>query len=367
MDIGQRCMPPLQHAEGITVASVINGIGCPLVALNQLNIPVKKLYLHDWDDYAACVCAHHYPHADMTTLPNDAEHIQEHHITAMGPTDLMIITPPCADFCGLKKSPPDMRRGLKRQPGKLMLDAIHIVQWYLEHNPPGLFIRKNVVFNDMPDWRQVCDALGTPQVMNENVYSYTQHRLAFWSNIVVPLSCSYTRLANALSATTWAAIELQLRQTALLCACWHQASRSYHHWRTCCQQEHGQPLSCSYTRLANVLYATTWATIELQLHQKHFVLAVHRTCVALRKNAAIHPHAERPTHGIINNTDEVGQHPSTSASLLCPHTSATPAVGLHSDDTPWHHTSSPISIAGWHIMEKWRRQRQPTMITHAMH
>ena len=186
MDIGQRCVPPLQQAEGITVASVFNGIGCPLVALDQLNIPVKKLYLQDWDDYAARVCAHHYPNADVTTLPKNAEHIQEHHIQAMGPTDLLIITPPCTDFSGLKKGPPDMRQGLAGKTGKLMLDSINIVRWYLKHNPAGQFILENVVFNDMPDWQHVCDALGTPHVMNANVYSYTHRRRAFWTNIAVP-------------------------------------------------------------------------------------------------------------------------------------------------------------------------------------
>ena len=67
-----------------------------------------------------------------------------------------------------------------------MLDAINIVQWYLKHNPAGQFILENVVFSDMPDWQHVCDALGTPRVMNANVYSYTHRRRAFWTNIVVP-------------------------------------------------------------------------------------------------------------------------------------------------------------------------------------
>ena len=185
-NIASRATAPKPEAPGITVASVFNGIGCPLVALDQLNIPVTKLYLQDWDDYSAKVCAHHYPGADVTTLPRNAEDIREEHIIAMGPTDLLIITPPCTDFSGLKKGPPDRRLGMAGPTGKLMQDSLNIIQWYLKHNPAGTFILENVVFEDMPDWTTVCDALGQPKVMNANVYSYTHRRRAFWTNIDVP-------------------------------------------------------------------------------------------------------------------------------------------------------------------------------------
>ena len=176
----------MADSPGINVASIFNGIGCPLVALDQLNIPTNKLFLQDWDDYAALVCKHHYPNADTSTLPKNAEDIREHHIAAMGDVQLLIITPPCTDFSGLKKGPPDMRKGMAGPTGKLMKDAINIVSWYLKHNPTGTFILENVVFADMQDWQTVCDALGEPRIMNANVYSYTHRKRSFWTNIQTP-------------------------------------------------------------------------------------------------------------------------------------------------------------------------------------
>ena len=183
--IEQRVIPPLAQA-GISAASIFNGIGCPLIALDQLNVPINKLYIQDWDDYAARVCAARHPGADVTALPKNAEDIREHHIANIPKLDLLIITPPCTDFSGLKKGPPDMRLGFKGPTGHLMKHSLDIIKWFKKHHPQGLYILENVVFDDMPDWHVVCAECGQPHVMNANVYSSTHRRRAFWTNIVVP-------------------------------------------------------------------------------------------------------------------------------------------------------------------------------------
>ena len=185
-NIARREAAPLAAESGINVASIFNGIGCPLIALDELNIPINKLFIQDWEDYPALVCKHHYPNADVDTLPRNAQDIKEHHIKAMGSVQLLIITPPCTDFSGLKRGPPDMRKGMAGPTGVLMKDALNIIAWYLKYNPHGMFILENVVFDDMDDWQTVCAALGQPKIMNANVYSYTHRKRSFWTNIVTP-------------------------------------------------------------------------------------------------------------------------------------------------------------------------------------
>ena len=36
------------------------------------------------------------------------------------------------------------------------------------------------------DWKEVCDALGTPIIITSHDYSYTKRRRAYWTNIPVP-------------------------------------------------------------------------------------------------------------------------------------------------------------------------------------
>ena len=150
-NVASRPAPPAAQQPGITVASIFNGIGCPLIALDQLNVPINKLYIQDWDDYAARVCSAHYPGADTAALPKNAQDIREHYIAAMPRTDLLIITPPCTDFSGLKKGPPDKRMGMKGSTGYLMQHSLDIIRWYRTHHPDGKYVLENVVFDDMPD------------------------------------------------------------------------------------------------------------------------------------------------------------------------------------------------------------------------
>jgi len=106
----------------------------------------------------------------------------------------------CNDFSKLRllpdrldyKGPPrrpgvDPRQGLNGKYGKTLRKCIEILGWVTKYHPNAKYFSENVEFSDMKeDWKEVCDALGKPHIINSQDHSYTCRRRAYWTNIPLP-------------------------------------------------------------------------------------------------------------------------------------------------------------------------------------
>ena len=94
-----------------------------------------------------------------------------------GAIDKVLFGAPCEDFYFLRllpnrqgKLPPqgsNPRPGLDGPKGQTLRQCIKLLTWVLEFNPTALYFVGNVDFSDMKsDWKEACDALGTPFLVN---------------------------------------------------------------------------------------------------------------------------------------------------------------------------------------------------------
>ena len=84
-----------------------------------------------------------------------------------------------------KKAAKELRPGLNGPNGRVFRQVIQILQWVLKYNPDCEFLIENVNFSDMEaDWSEICNAIGTPMVIDSQRYSYTRRNRAYWSNFV---------------------------------------------------------------------------------------------------------------------------------------------------------------------------------------
>ena len=133
---------------------------------------------------------------------HDIFSIQEDHISAL-PKDsiaLLSFAGMCNDFSKLRllpdrldyKGPPrkpgvDPRKGLNGKYGITVRKCIEILGWVTKYHPNSKHFSENVEFSDMKeDWKEVCDALGKPYIINSQDHSYTCRKRAFWTNIPLP-------------------------------------------------------------------------------------------------------------------------------------------------------------------------------------
>ena len=133
---------------------------------------------------------------------HDIFDITEDHISAL-PKDsiaLLSFAGMCNDFSKLRllpdrldyKGPPrkpgiDPRLGLDGKYGKTVRKCIEILGWVTKYHPNSKHFSENVEFSDMKeDWKEVCDALGKPYIINSQDHSYTCRKRAFWTNIPLP-------------------------------------------------------------------------------------------------------------------------------------------------------------------------------------
>ena len=133
---------------------------------------------------------------------HDIFSIQEDHISAL-PKDsiaLLSFAGMCNDFSKLRllpdrldyKGPPrkpgvDPRKGLNGKYGITVRKCIEILGWVSKYHPNSKHFSENVEFSDMKeDWKEVCDALGKPYIINSQDHSYTCRKRAFWTNIPLP-------------------------------------------------------------------------------------------------------------------------------------------------------------------------------------
>ena len=169
----------------INICTLFNGMGSWLQAVEEVGLPVGKIYISEWDARAAAVAKAHWPQADVGTLQQDVSGITEEQVVAMGDLHLFLASPPCTDFSKLKKTAArDGRAGLEGTTGCLFRDVLKIWKWVKQHNPECQFVVENVVFEDMSDdWREVCEVLGTPTQLNSRDYAYAWRKRAFWSSM----------------------------------------------------------------------------------------------------------------------------------------------------------------------------------------
>ena len=95
---------------------------------------------------------------------------------------LVLASPKCQDMSKLRLQPdrngnlpgPEARPGLDGPKGNLFRVFIKILTWIIKYNPNVLYFVENVDFSDMKKhWKEVCDALGQPVVINAKDHSYT--------------------------------------------------------------------------------------------------------------------------------------------------------------------------------------------------
>ena len=98
------------------------------------------------------------------------------------------LLPDRKDYRGHKRRPgEDPRAGLDGKYGRTFRTVIKIIQWVLKYHPHALYFVENVEFKAMgAHWKEVCDALGEPLIVNHEDHSTTKRRRAYWSNFEIP-------------------------------------------------------------------------------------------------------------------------------------------------------------------------------------
>ena len=202
---------PVYDKDDKIVLSLCDGLGGIFVSLKEdwSKYGYTKAIAVENNEDAQKVCQATNPKTD--SFPgvihglnghNDIFEIKEKHIAAM-PTDSLKLlngTGMCNDFSKLRllpdrpdyKGPPrvegtDPRLGLDGKYGKTFRQIIKIIGWCIKHHPNVKFFVENVEFMDMPThWKEVCDALGTPTIVNAQDHSYTKRNRAYWANFDIP-------------------------------------------------------------------------------------------------------------------------------------------------------------------------------------
>ena len=104
-----------------------------------------------------------------------------------GAIDKVFFGAPCEDFSFLRLLPnrrgqksSNPRPGLDGPKGQILRQCILILQWVLKYNPTATYFVENVDFSDLKeDWKEVCDALGTPHLVNSSDHSCTKRKRAY--------------------------------------------------------------------------------------------------------------------------------------------------------------------------------------------
>ena len=195
------------------VLSLCDGMGCAAIAMQKAGIPITRYCAIELNPKARTIASHanpktdHFPGVDHS-LANDINDITERDIAAFPRNSIkwMVAGPECADFSKLRLLPPSEafvqsrqqqardsggkyipnsypRKGLDGEKGKTFRTCIKIWGWVKKHHPDCAYLFENVVFNDMDaDWREVCEALGEPLILDSHDHSATSRRRAWWHN-----------------------------------------------------------------------------------------------------------------------------------------------------------------------------------------
>jgi hypothetical protein len=180
----------------VIVLSLCDGMSCGHMSLRRCNATFDRFIAVENDKWARAVSkAASYKTSELFPAPdhdwhNDVFNITEKDVIDLGPHNisLCLFGPPCGDFSKLRlltAGGGDPRPGLRGKNGKKFRQCIVILGWVLKHNPNCEFMCECVDFRDMKDdWDEVCRALGKPEMVNSEVYSFTKRSRAYWNNLV---------------------------------------------------------------------------------------------------------------------------------------------------------------------------------------
>ena len=124
---------------------------------------------------------------DIKSLPKDSVALLSFGAMCNDFSKLRLL-PDRLDYKGPPRKPGvDPRPGLNGKYGKTLRKCIEILGWVTKHHPNAKFFSENVDFSDMKDdWKEVCDALGKPYIINSEDHSFTCRRRAYWTDIPLP-------------------------------------------------------------------------------------------------------------------------------------------------------------------------------------
>jgi site-specific DNA-cytosine methylase len=195
------------------VLSLCDGLGCAAIAMQKAGIPITRYCAVELNSKARSIASHASPKTDLFpgvdhSVANDINDITEKDIAAFPRNSIkwLVGGPECSDFSKLRLLPPSEafvkdrekqardsggkyipqsypRKGLDGDKGKTFRTCIKIWGWVKKYHPDCAYLFENVVFNDMDaDWREVCEALGEPVIIDSHDYSAASRRRAWWHN-----------------------------------------------------------------------------------------------------------------------------------------------------------------------------------------
>lgn len=155
---------------GITVLSLFDGISCGRVALEKLNIKIKKYYSSEIDKYPAKIA--------KLRNPNIIELGSVENVGFIENVDLLIGGSPCQDLSRAKSNP----EGLKGNRSSLFWEYVRIKNI----NNPKYFLFENVVPANKEDIKTISDALGVdPVFINSDLFVPQNRPRLYWTNIPI--------------------------------------------------------------------------------------------------------------------------------------------------------------------------------------
>ena len=195
--------------EGLAL-SLLDGIGCSALGLRAAGL-FKKARITKFasvekdEDVRRVGAAVHQDTPGYTQGfmgVHDIDDITEEMIAAIpeGVLRVVFASPMCNDFSKLRLLPDrkdyrgpkrrpgeDPRAGLDGKYGRTFRTVIKIIQWVLKYHPHALYFVENVEFKAMvAHWKEVCDALGEPLIVDHEDHSTTKRRRAYWHNFEIP-------------------------------------------------------------------------------------------------------------------------------------------------------------------------------------
>ena len=177
-------------SRGINVLSLCDGMGTCAYVLGLIGVKINDYLAVDPDDDAKRVFHNLNPSVEANhTWKTDVFDIGEEDIAALGWGYLqhLVAAPTCEDFSLMrllrskyKHAKKKGRPGLAGEIGRVFRQVIKIRDWVLKYNPKCEVFIENLPFDDLTeDWREVCNALGEPTVLDAADVSHTRRVRAF--------------------------------------------------------------------------------------------------------------------------------------------------------------------------------------------
>ena len=188
----------VQPQDEVIWLSLFGGMEVAAMAARVLNARITRFISVECKDSArrAASCANPrtstFPGLDHS-WHTFVEQITEDDIAALpkGALKLFLAGFPCQDFSSLRKilskkqraalKGKDPRPGVKGKTGRFAVAMLQVWHWVCKHHPDCELFVECVVFDDMPDWKFITEALGVdPIIINAADHSYTHRSRGWW-------------------------------------------------------------------------------------------------------------------------------------------------------------------------------------------